>query len=131
MGDLGAFAGLIFLRFNAININKEKTMKQEQDVQAIEQFIHRIIPYKKNIVFFGSRANDSADKDSDFDILVIVDEKSIERRKLIRFQAKIKRLSAKLGLDADVIVRDKAHVEEMKNFPGNIIHSAFQTGIPI
>jgi predicted nucleotidyltransferase len=106
-------------------------MKQEQDVQAIKQFIQQVIPYKKNIVFFGSRVNGAADEDSDYDILVIVDDKSIDRRKLIRSQAKIKRLSAKLGLDADVIVRDKAHVEEMRNFPGNIIHSALQTGVPI
>ena len=106
-------------------------MKQEQDIQAIKQFIHQVIPYQFNVVFFGSRANGAADKDSDYDILVVVDEKSIDRRELVRFQARIKRLSAKLGLDADVIVRDKAHVEEMKKFPGNIIHSAFQTGIPI
>jgi hypothetical protein len=140
-------------------------MKNNQEVLTIKQLIHQVIPYKKGIVFFGSRAagvhkkgvapptyycigsgkshredkvcpkNKVSEginqKNSDYDILVIVHHKNVARKRLIRFQAKIKRLCAKVGLDADVIVRDKKHAEEMKKFPGNIIHSAFQTGIHI
>ena len=105
-------------------------MKNNQEVLTIKQLIHQVIPYKKEIVFFGSRAAGVYKKNSDYDILVIVHHE-VDRKKLIGFQAKIKRLCAKVGLDADVIVRDKIHAEEMKNFPGNIIHSAFQTGIHI
>lgn len=106
-------------------------MKNNQEVLTIKQQIHQVIPYKKEIVFFGSRAAGVYNKNSDYDILVIVHHKNVDRKRLIGFQAKIKRLCAKVGLDADVIVRDKIHAEEMKNFPGNIIHSAFQTGIHI
>ncbi len=106
-------------------------MEKEQDILVIKQFIHQVIPYKKEIIFFGSRAKGVYKKESDYDILVIVLQKNADRRELIGFQAKIKRLCAKSGLDADVIVRDKAHAEAMKNFPGNIIHSALQTGIHV
>ena len=106
-------------------------MKNNHDVLTIKQLIHQVIPYKKEIVFFGSRAAGVYKERSDYDILVIVHHDNIDRKKLLVFQAKIKRLCARVGLDADVIVRDKVHTEEMKNFPGNIIHAAFQTGIHI
>ena len=106
-------------------------MKNNQEILTIKQLIHQVIPGKKEILFFGSRATGNYKKNSDYDILVIDHHKNVNRKRLIGNQAKIKRLCAKLGLDADVIVRDKVHVEEIKQFPGNIIHSAFQTGIHI
>ncbi|MCK4765527.1 MAG: nucleotidyltransferase domain-containing protein [Candidatus Aminicenantes bacterium] len=106
-------------------------MKKDQDVSKIKQFIHQVIPYKKEIIFFGSRTRGDFTDESDFDILIIVHRENIERRKLTAFQSKIKRLCAKAGLDADIIVRDRHYTEEMKNFPGNIIHSVLQTGVPI
>ncbi|MCP5105171.1 MAG: nucleotidyltransferase domain-containing protein [bacterium] len=106
-------------------------MEKEPDVLIIKQLIHQVIRYKKEIIFFGSRVNGGYNKDSDYDILVIVHHKNANRKELIGFQAKIKRLCAKSGLDADVIVRDNTHAEAMKNFPGNIINSALQAGIHI
>lgn len=106
-------------------------MKKKQDILIIKQLIHQVIPYKKEIIFFGSRASGVYQKDSDYDILVIVHHKNADRRELVGLQAKVKRLCAKSGLDADVIVRDNVHAEQMRNFPGNIIHSALQTGIRI
>ncbi|MCK4765375.1 MAG: nucleotidyltransferase domain-containing protein [Candidatus Aminicenantes bacterium] len=106
-------------------------MKKEQDVSIIKQFIHQVIPYKKEVIFFGSRARGEYTEESDFDILIIVHRENIERKKLTALQSKIKRLCAKAGLDADIIVRSRSYTEEMRNFPGNIIHSAFQTGVPI
>ncbi len=106
-------------------------MEKEQDILIIKQLIHQVIPYKKEIIFFGSRARGIYKKESDYDILVIVHHKNADRRELVGLQAKVKRLCAKSGLDADVIVRDNVHAEQMKNFPGNIIHSALQTGIHI
>ncbi|MCP5048264.1 MAG: nucleotidyltransferase domain-containing protein [bacterium] len=106
-------------------------LDQQKDVLTIKQFIHQEIPYKKEIIFFGSRANGIHTKDSDYDFLVIVHEGNVNRKTLVRSQAKIKRLCARAGLDADVIVRDNAHVEEVRDFPGNIIYSAFQAGTRI
>lgn len=106
-------------------------MENEQEILMIKQLIRRVIPYKKEIIFFGSRAGGNYTKESDYDILVIVHQKNADKRDLAGFQARVKRLCAKAGLDADVIVRDNTHAEQMKNFPGNIIHSALQTGIHI
>ncbi len=106
-------------------------MEKEQNVLIIKQLIQEVIPHKTEIIFFGSRANGDYNQDSDYDLLVIVHHKDADRKELVGFQAKIKRLCAKSGLDADVIVRDNAHVEQMKHFPGNIINAAFQTGTHI
>lgn len=56
---------------------------------------------------------------------------SFNRKELAAFQSKVKRLCARLGLDVDLIVRDSMHAKQMKNFPGNIINSALQTGVYI
>jgi predicted nucleotidyltransferase len=128
---LNLFTGVDICFLWCYNYSEEKAMEKEQDVLIIKQFINQVIPYKKEIVFFGSRAEGGYKKDSDYDLLVIVHHNNADRKKLIGFQAKIKRLCAKAGLDADVIVRDNAHAEEMKNFPGNIIHSALKTGVYI
>jgi len=106
-------------------------MEKEQGITVIKRLINLVIPYKKEIIFFGSRARGEYTEESDFDILVIVQRKNIDRKTLIGFQSQIKRLCAKSGLDADIIVRDRSYTDEMKNFPGNIIHSAVQTGIHI
>lgn len=106
-------------------------MEYDKQIEDIKRLINQTLPYKKEIIFFGSRAQSNFRQDSDYDILVVVQRKGIDRRELIGYQAKIKRLCAKAGLDADVIIRDRAHTESMKKFPGNIIHSAYQTGIRI
>jgi len=106
-------------------------MRQEKNITLIKQFIREVIPYKKEIVFFGSRANGGGTKNSDYDILVIVHPKRIDRKELIRFQAKIKRLCARAFIDADILVRDYAHVAEMKLLSENIIHSALLSGVRI
>lgn len=106
-------------------------MEQQKDIAVIKQYIHQVIPYEKEIIFFGSRASGDYDKSSDYDLLVIVQNPGSDRKKLLGFQAKIKRLCAKAGIDADILVRDRSHTEAMKKFPGNIIHSAIGTGIMI
>ena len=106
-------------------------MNDKKNVLTIKQLIHQVIPFKKEIVFFGSRATGDYKNDSDYDILVIVNTQKADRKGLIGFQAKIKRLCAKIGLDVDVIVRDKVHSEEVKNFPGNSVNSALLTGVHI
>jgi predicted nucleotidyltransferase len=104
-------------------------MKKEQEIITITHIIDQVIPYKKEIIFFGSRAGDNYKEDSDFDILIIINHKNIDRKKMITLQAQIKRLCAKSGLDTDIIVRDRSYADELKDLPGNIIHSALQTGI--
>jgi predicted nucleotidyltransferase len=110
---------------------EEIIMKNDENTLIIKQFINEVIPYEKEIIFFGSRISSVYREDSDYDILVIVHGGHMNRKTLIASQAKIKRLCARFGLDADVIVRDKAHAQKMKHFPGNIIHSALQAGIHI
>jgi predicted nucleotidyltransferase len=110
---------------------KNKQGLLNQDVLNIKRFIHQVIPYEKEIIFFGSRASGEYHSESDYDILVIVHSQEIDRKTLIRSQTKIKRLCAKFGLDTDLIVRDRGHADQMKKFPGNIIHSALTSGVHI
>lgn len=63
-------------------------MEREQDILAIKRLINQVIPYKKEIIFFGSRVNGNFRSDSDFDILVNVERQAVARKELIRFRRK-------------------------------------------
>jgi len=106
-------------------------MTNKKEILKIKQFINQVIPFKKEIILFGSRVLNNFTEDSDFDVLVIVEDKNIKKKLLIKSQTQIKRLCAKVGLDADIIVRDKKHTESIKSFQGNIINTALLTGVHI
>ena len=74
----------------------------------------------EKIILFGSRARGDYHDKSDFDILIIVKEEiSIEEK--MRTTAIIRKKLAKLGIDADVIVKSEAEVEYYKKKIGSIV----------
>ena len=107
-------------------------MNQEQAIRKIKVVINRVIQQKKQIIFFGSRVEQTNRSNSDYDILVIVEEKGkSNKNQLLKYQSVMKRECAKLDIDADIIVRTRSHVNKMEHFQGNIIHSALQSGVSI
>jgi len=104
-------------------------VKGDKNFKFIKELIDNTIPYKKNIILFGSRTGDKYDVSSDYDIFVIVEKSGVQRRELLDFQIRIKRMCAKNGIDIDLIVRDKDYSDSIKDFPGNIINSALNSGM--
>ncbi|MEN8155238.1 MAG: nucleotidyltransferase domain-containing protein [Acidobacteriota bacterium] len=105
--------------------------KGDNNFVKIKKLINKVIPYRKKTILFGSRTGSDYNSASDYDILVIVNKSGIKRRDLLEFQIKIKRSCAKKGIDIDLIVRDLEYSNEIKDFPGNIINSALNTGVQI
>ncbi len=103
-------------------------MKNPKDI--IHHIIEQVINFPIEIFLFGSRAQNNSRTDSDYDILVGVDA-DIPPRQLIEMLADIRHHCAKIGIDIDIIVRDRKYVFEMKGFAGNIINEALISGIHI
>lgn len=105
--------------------------KGDKNFTEIKSLINKVIPFQKKIILFGSRSGKDYKLESDYDILVIITKSGISRRSMLNFQIKIKRACARKEIDIDLIVRDSEYSDEIKNFPGNIINSALNTGIQI
>ena len=95
-----------------------RTTLQANDIQ-IEQ-----------IYLFGSRAQGTAQPDSDWDVYVLVDDDLTfaDRRRLT---TEIKRELARQRIPNDVILKSNKQFQASKTYPGHLAYTVAQEGIPL
>ena len=95
-----------------------RTTLQANDIQ-IEQ-----------IYLFGSRAQGTAQPDSDWDVYVLVDDDLTfaDRRRLT---TEIKRELARQRIPNDVILKSDKQFQASKTYPGHLAYTVAQEGIPL
>lgn len=101
----------------------------EDDVKAI--ILKSIEDYNySEIILFGSRAKKKYSEDSDYDLLLIMNNplSILEMRKM---QVEIRKKLALQGIDADVIVKSRKIIDEYKTKKGNIIYNALREGVTL
>lgn len=87
------------------------------------------INYAK-IILFGSRARGNQREDSDYDILVILnDELTIVQTRKIECQ--IRKVFALKLIDVDILVRTKDIINKYINVSGTVIYEAMKEGVLI
>jgi uncharacterized protein len=101
----------------------------DSTLNQIKLFVLDILPGSE-IILFGSRARNENQKDSDYDLLIIV-EKQFDSSEKLKFQALIRKILVMKNILADVIIQSKADIELKRNLPGHIIRSAMQEGVLI
>ncbi len=79
------------------------------------------------IILFGSRARGDASEDSDWDVLIVVEE--MERKARWEFAKKVRLKLAKEFIDVDVIVQELNDFKKRKNFLSTISREADERGI--
>ena len=84
----------------------------------------------QNIILFGSRANDSYDENSDYDILVVLNE-DIENDTKIRLSCLITRELANNWINADIIVKSKSELDRYKSCIGSVVRNALKEGVVV
>ena len=82
------------------------------------------------IILFGSRAKNEYWENSDYDILVIMNEEMdiIDLRKI---QQNIRKELALKNIDADVLVKSKSMVDAFKDKKGTVIYEAMREGVTL
>ncbi|MBQ7668246.1 MAG: nucleotidyltransferase domain-containing protein [Clostridia bacterium] len=80
------------------------------------------------ILLFGSRATENYRPDSDYDILVVINE-DIENDLKIKISCAITRRLADIWIDADIIVKSNSELDEYKNRIGSIVRVALNEGV--
>jgi predicted nucleotidyltransferase len=84
----------------------------------------------EQIVLFGSRASGEFTADSDYDVLAVLPH-SLGQRERLRLSSKCRQRLARLGIDADVLVKSPDEIKDYSDKRGSIVHEALRTGIPL
>jgi len=81
-------------------------MYSTEDIEKIKELILFNVAKVEDIILFGSYARGTANQDSDMDFAVLIDSE-IERKEKLLLLAKVRRSIAKLGYNADVLIKEK------------------------
>lgn len=82
----------------------------------------------EKIILFGSRARNDFNKDSDYDILIVI-KNSISQKEKIRLTLKIRQEFANNLIDADIILKQNKEIEYYKDKIGSVVKNALEEGI--
>ncbi|MFN3568567.1 MAG: nucleotidyltransferase domain-containing protein [Caldimicrobium sp.] len=103
-------------------------MKEE----IIKEVIQKIFEENKikisKILLFGSRARGDFKKGSDWDILIITENK-LQREKRKELSHLVRKKLAEEFIPCDVLIKSNKEVEERKDVIGSVIRSALKEGI--
>jgi predicted nucleotidyltransferase len=95
----------------------------EEDIQEMaRRIVAEADPIK--VILFGSRADGSARKGSDVDLLVIQQDPVKEREAA----ARLRRLLRDFRLPIDIVVVGQAFADRYWDIPGSVLYPAFREG---
>lgn len=84
----------------------------------------------KKIILFGSRARGDQREDSDWDILVVTDQK-LTRREKMEISRIIRERLAEFYIDCDLILKSEDEVEFCKDLFGTVTREALKEGVSL
>jgi len=98
----------------------------------IKEIINKVFKEKginvEKVILFGSRARENFRENSDWDLLIIVEEK-LSRDERSEISHLIRKKLADEFIPSDVIIRSKEEVEERQKVIGSVIKNAIEEGI--
>ena len=100
-----------------------KTVDDKLLKEIVKRILKIVDPVK--IVLFGSYAYGRPTKDSDLDILIVVDELTSTRREL---RIKIRKALREFLLPKDIVVVTTQDIEDWKNVPEAFVTSIIRKG---
>lgn len=96
---------------------------------AIGEVVQSAIPGAR-VLLFGSHARGQADPESDYDILVIL-EQAVDIRGKFALRTRIRKLLLERGIRCDVLVQSEQEVRTKKELPGHVVRNAIHEGVPL
>jgi predicted nucleotidyltransferase len=100
--------------------------------EKIKKIINQVFEEKgikvERIILFGSRARGDFKENSDWDLLIIVEEK-LSRDERLEILHLIRRKLADEFILSDVIIKSREEVKERQKVIGSVIKSAMEEGI--
>jgi predicted nucleotidyltransferase len=99
------------------------------DEQVLQQVVERIVAAAKpsRVILFGSYGRDSADEDSDLDIMVVKAEVTDKAAEMVRLHEVV----GDVGTGVDVLVYSEEEFERRSQVPGTVLYWARKEGKPL
>lgn len=105
-------------------------MSYQETLNKIKSTVRSFLPESK-ILLFGSRARGEADRESDYDLLIVTADTFAPRVKM-NWENKIRKaLVYSLRAPFDVILQSEHEVNEKKDLTGHIVNYAMKEAIEI
>jgi len=98
----------------------------DPNFETIKRVVFEILPGSE-VVLFGSRARQTHTEDSDYDLLILIENEMLPREKM-QFRTRVRLALGKLKIYADVLLQSKSEAKIKKELPGNIIRRAMLEG---
>jgi predicted nucleotidyltransferase len=103
-------------------------MDNNQEILELIKTTVRKYMADSEIMLFGSRARKDSTSDSDYDILIIVDQNLSPVEKL-PLKTSIRKDLLKSGIRCDILLQSKMEVEAKNKLPGHIIRTILKEAI--
>ena len=114
-------------------LGREFTPEEKRVIKRIREVIDEVSGEMgikvDRVILFGSRVRGDYREDSDWDILVVVEEEDRKRRDDFWLRVHIKLVNNKIN--ADLIVDNKEDVDEYAKYFGFVHHHAMKEGVMI
>ena len=102
---------------------------KNQIIKKIKVIAHQYLP-DTQVLLFGSRARNDYRIDSDYDILLIINQ-TLEPKEKIPIISKIRKSLLQYDIRTDVIIQSRGEIEKNKNLPGHIVRSILKEAITL
>ena len=102
-------------------------LHNNQIIDIIKLITHQYLP-DAQVLLFGSRARNQYKNDSDYDILLVVNE-NLSQKEKIPIITKIRKSLLQSEIRSDILIQSKNEIEKNKNLPGHIIRSILKEAI--
>ncbi len=97
-----------------------------KNLKIIKNIVLEILPGSE-VVLFGSRARQTNRNDSDYDLLILIDEEMSPKDKM-PLRTRVRMELGKLKIYADILLQSKKEASLKKELPGHIIRHALMEG---
>jgi len=101
---------------------------QEENIGIIKKIIYKYLPDSK-LILFGSQVKNTVDDNSDYDILVVINQ-DLNVKTKFKYAHLIRKELAKSKILIDIIIKSSSQIKEYNN-NGYIVEEALKEGIQI
>lgn len=98
--------------------------------EKISMVLHQRRIGLKNIILFGSRARGDFDENSDYDLLIILNE-ALNVKEKIEVSEAIRTELAMQFISSDIIIKSSTEADYYKEKIGSIVREAFKDGVAL
>ncbi len=102
-------------------------MKNEASINTICKKIKNMLT-NSEVYLFGSRARGDYNQESDYDILIVVQE-NLSHKEKIKIRSTLRNELSREYIYADIILQSNEEIESKRNLPGNVVNYAMKEAV--